>query len=500
MLKKIASNTLYQIFAKIWTAIISIFMLSILTNYLTIELFWMYSKIYNYLWIFSFFADLWLYTIAIREISKNDKDTKKIIWNIMSLRLLLWLTIIILSLSIAYFMPWYNSNLAMVSIFIVSIFTIFWLLNSSILSLMQSEMKMGFSLFSTILWKTINLFLIILITYVFFNKDIISNYDNSFTYIMISGLIWVIITTALNYYYANKLCKISFLFDKKYIAYIFKTSLPYWIALFLSVIYFKIDIILLSILEPSKEADISIALYSLPMKIVEVLMIIWGFYLNSILPTMTKLFENKNTKKLSLLLNISFKILFSASIIIFTLWVLFRKNIIEIVANKSYIDPSLIYSSSDWFLVVLSVIIFYFISLIYIYIFIVSKNQSKLLKINIIITIFNIVWNIIMIPLYSFIGAWIVTILSQILLMVLSHRESNKIISFKIPYKFILKTTILSWILYIIWYFLINNYSIWLYFDVLVYWWVLFLIYFLYLYSIFFFSWQGERYPENRER
>ena len=69
MFKKIASNTIYQVLSKVWTAIISIFLLSILTNYLTIELFWLYSKIYNYLWIFSFFADLGLYTIAIREIN-----------------------------------------------------------------------------------------------------------------------------------------------------------------------------------------------------------------------------------------------------------------------------------------------------------------------------------------------------------------------------------------------------------------------------------------------
>jgi hypothetical protein len=40
------------------------------------------------------------------------------------------------------------------------------------------------------------------------------------------------------------------------------------------VVYFKIDIIFLSLLEPPREADISIALYSLPMKIIEVLMVI----------------------------------------------------------------------------------------------------------------------------------------------------------------------------------------------------------------------------------
>ncbi len=87
--------------------------------------------------------------------------------------------------------------------------------------------------------------------------------------------------------------------------------LPYGVALFLSVVYFKVDIILLSILEWQDKADISIALYSLPMKIIEVLMVIWWFYLNSILPSLTKFYANKDKKALNSLLNISFKILFS---------------------------------------------------------------------------------------------------------------------------------------------------------------------------------------------
>jgi len=44
--------------------------------------------------------------------------------------------------------------------------------------------------------------------------------------------------------------------------------------LFLSVVYFKVDVILLSLLEAPQQADISIALYGLPMKIVEVLMVL----------------------------------------------------------------------------------------------------------------------------------------------------------------------------------------------------------------------------------
>jgi O-antigen/teichoic acid export membrane protein len=70
--KKIYTNTLAQIAGKIMTALISIFMIKILTNYLDVAGYGMYSKIYNYLSIFAVIADLGLYTITVRELSKHE--------------------------------------------------------------------------------------------------------------------------------------------------------------------------------------------------------------------------------------------------------------------------------------------------------------------------------------------------------------------------------------------------------------------------------------------
>ncbi|MCA9378556.1 hypothetical protein KC711_06840 [Candidatus Peregrinibacteria bacterium] len=52
-------------------------------------------------------------------------------------------------------------------------------------------------------------------------------------------------------------------------------------------VYFKVDVILLSILEPENIHDVSIALYSLPMKIIEVGMVFGTVYLNSLLPVLS---------------------------------------------------------------------------------------------------------------------------------------------------------------------------------------------------------------------
>jgi O-antigen/teichoic acid export membrane protein len=91
---------------------------------------------------------------------------------------------------------------------------------------------------------------------------------------MMSGLIGIMFNFFLNLHYAKKIAKIQFLFEREYMKHLFKISLPNGIALFLSIIYFKVDVIILSLIEPSQTSDISIAFYSLPMKIIEVLMVI----------------------------------------------------------------------------------------------------------------------------------------------------------------------------------------------------------------------------------
>ena len=162
----------------------------------------------------------------------------------MSLRLILWIWILFLALIIAYFLPWYNSSLALVSILIASVFTIFQLINSSILALMQANMKIEFSLFSTVAWKLINLFWVAFIVYflysfVYYNWiTSISIWENiPFILIFIVATIWIFINTLLNYFYARKITKFWFSFDWGYIKYIFKISLPLNRSIFICYIF-----------------------------------------------------------------------------------------------------------------------------------------------------------------------------------------------------------------------------------------------------------------------
>lgn len=448
--KKILSNTAYQVLAKAFTAWISIILLNLLTNYLPIELFWEYGKVYNYLLIFAFLADLWLYTISIREINKYPEKAEKIVWNIMTLRVLLWMCIIALSLIIASILPWYNSTLTLLAISIVGIFTLFSLINSSILALMQAHLRMRFSFFSAVFWKLVNLISIGAIIYIIYPQDSQADFFYPFLAIMCAGLAWNIVTTILNVIYAKKITPIHFLYDWGYIKKIFITSIPYGLAIFLWVVYMKVDIILLSLIESPEKANISIALYSVPMKILEVFMVTGTFFLNSLLPSLSSDYKKWATKNLEKTLTIAYKFLLLSSAGMLVFGMIFKDFMVRTIANARYLDRTLYeYTSSDAFVIVLFMVVFYFMFLIFQYIFIATEKQGKLLKINIYITLFNIIWNIILIPKYSFVGAGIITVLSQAILMILWYYYSKDIVRFKIPIFYSLWVIATSFLVYL---------------------------------------------------
>lgn len=183
--KKVYLNTAAQIAGKISTALISIFLVKILTNYLDLAGYGLYSKIYNYLSIFSVVADLGLYTITVREISDhkdNPEKVRSIAGTVLSIRTGMGLAIVALSLGLAVFLPGYDTLPALVGILIAGVFTLFGLVNSSILSLLQAYLKTEFSFVSTTMGKLANLLSIVaVVTFVLpktqIGQSLFGNYD-----------------------------------------------------------------------------------------------------------------------------------------------------------------------------------------------------------------------------------------------------------------------------------------------------------------------------------
>lgn len=427
--KKIYTNTLAQIGWKIITALISIFLIKILTGYLDVAGYGLYSKIYNYLSIFAVIADLGLYTITVRELTRYADDEQmvaKISGNILSLRTLSGILIIGLSLSIAPFLTGYNSPMALIGIGIVSLFTLTGLINSSLMSYLQATLHTEFSLVANTCGKLITFGMILSFSVFLFPKATTPDVT-IFILIMIAGLMGNIVMTGMTWWYASRWQRVSFAWDTPYIKHILQISLPYWLALFLWVIFFKVDIILLSVMEDPAIADTAIALYALPMKIVEVGMMYGTIFLNSLLPVLTTAIERKDSEKVSKLTRHAFWLLFTGGILASIVFVLFAPWVIRLISTPEFaMETVMWYGSVDALRIVGWIFLVYFVSSLYTYILIARWEQRQMMYINTGIAILNIVGNIVFIPMYSFIGSAWVTLATQILLLILTYRAVQR--------------------------------------------------------------------------
>lgn len=70
--------------------------------------------------------------------------------------------------------------------------------------------------------------------------------------------------------------------------------------------------------------------------------------------------------------------------------------------------------------IVVWIFLVYFLSSLYTYALIARGEQKRMMYINAIVALINIVGNLIFIPMYSFIGSAWVTLVTQILLLVLT--------------------------------------------------------------------------------
>lgn len=345
--KKILVNTAAQIGGKLVTVLVSILLVNLLTNYFTTGEVGLYNKIYNYLSIFATLADAGLYAIAVRELSRYRDDpeaTDRISGNVLSIRTLSGVAIVVLALAIAVFVDGYNSPLALASIAVTGVFTLLGLVNSSIMSLLQAHLDTGFSFFSTTVGKLANLSAIVAIIAIGFPKSVIDLDPEArwwaFVAVMAAGLLGNLVMTALLWWHARGRYRIVFRLDRGTAASLLYESAPYGLALVLGVIYFKIDVVLLSLLEPHDVADHSIGLYSVPMKILEVGIMFATLFLNSMLPVFSRAADAGDAGALSRSARRAYLLLFAFGAALGAGLFALGRDFLLLLATADYVTPS----------------------------------------------------------------------------------------------------------------------------------------------------------------
>jgi O-antigen/teichoic acid export membrane protein len=441
--RKIFSNTVAQIMGRAVMAGLSIVILKTVATFLTADGsvggYGQYSTVYEFLAFFGIIADLGLFTISVREMSKGERERSFIFTNILGMRMVLAGICMLLAVILAFIVPQYQGTFVPMGVVVASFAVFLAIVQGTLSSALQVEHKMQHSSMALVLSKLVTMLWMLATVYVLFKGEAPS--QAAFNQLMFAGVAGNLFALLYTAYFVAKIVPLRPAFDKAYWREIVLTAAPYGFALVLNMIYFRIDGILISVMRGFDEA----AYYGPPMRILEILSVLPVYFMNSVLPVLTIALRSAEGKaKAKKMLGLSFDVLYGLGLPIMIGLSLLAYPLIFLVADPDFLSrlDEGVYGS-DIALQILAVAMFFsYLNSLFNYTLIAVGKQNALLWINGSACLFNIGVNLWAIPQFGFRGAAVVTVLTEVFVLLAAAYWSRRFLDFSLNWGRLLKMTL----------------------------------------------------------
>lgn len=398
IVRKLAYNVIFNSVLKVVsTVILSLFLVRLITGYLGQDGFGKYATVLAFFSFFSAIGDLGLGQVTAREIAKEGADEKKILGNIVGLRLISSAILIIIAPAIIFFFE-YSTEVKW-GILIVACASLFSSMSSVMNGIFQKRIAMDRVAMAEFVGKLIQVSLIALIV----------KFDLGFLPIVFSVLVAlafnIVTVLIVSRRFVHFVPQFNLLFWKDFL----KESLPMGATAIITFAYFKTDTILLSLFQTS--ADVGI--YNVAYKIIENLVFFPAMLAGLILPLLARYFIS-DKKKFREIANKTFKV-FVIIVLPVVLGTFFlAKDIVHIISGPEF-------SAS---IPVLRILVFSLACIFFGHFFnmilIVGHMQKKLMQALLFVAAFNIIFNLFIVSRYSYFGAATAAVLTEGLVVTLT--------------------------------------------------------------------------------
>lgn len=404
--KKIANNTIYQIIGKVVSMSITILATMIITRIYGKTGFGEFNLMQNIPALFFIVVDFGINAIATRELSKDFSKAQKYLGNILLLRFLLSIFMMLLLGMMLFIFP-YSAGLKFgiyLSLFLILTQALYATTNI----IFQVKLRYDYSTIGYVTGSIVILLFVLLFSYL--------NYDVA--WVNFSYVIGGVVTFLINIFLISKFLnlKIKLEFDKSLIKYLLIQSLPLGLMFVFSQINFKADSIMLSLLAVPDFLEISkteaVAIYGLPYKIFEVLLVVPTFLMNAVYPVLVR-HMGQSQQKLKTTFFKTTIFLFGAGLLVGAIGILFSDLAIRILGGTQFSESGQVLR-----LLLIGIPIFY-VSQPISWLIVTLSKQKSLPLIYLIGAIFNFSANLILIPKYSFYVSSVLTFTSEILILIL---------------------------------------------------------------------------------
>ena len=439
-IKSIFRNTSWMTVSQVITSVCAFLWTIIIARYLGVSDYGIVSFAVSFTGLLGILMDFGMSTYITREIAKNKETIEKYGNNIFLFKLILALVLFILSGVLLYLM-----NYPFITIVVTLIFTVELVFISMTYFLngrFQAFENVRYQAIGTIL-NSILLLLGILVT-IWFDFGVIA--------IAISyAFAYSIFFSYMFFKYIKTFSFPKFELNLKFFKEVLLNSIPFGLTGFFYTIYFSIDIVMLSYLA----GDYSTGLYKSAYNIIYVFSTFFVVYQSVIFPIMSKFFkQSQDLLKITFELSVKYLLLIILPLCIGIFF--YASPLVDLIYTSQY---SL---SAGPVQILIWTVIFLFVNGAASTLLNAINKEFTVTKVYIVAAIFNVILNLILIPLFDYNGAAMATVLSEILITILVFYHIFKtdykpgIGLLGIVIKLIIATIILAIVLYYI------NVSMWL--------------------------------------
>ncbi|EKD58952.1 MAG: heteropolysaccharide repeat-containing protein [uncultured bacterium] len=388
--RKIAYNVIFNVITKLISTVLALVGIGFITRYLGKEGFGDYSIVLAFFAFFGSVADLGLYAITAREISRSGADEKKILGNAFALRLCSSLLVFAVTPIIVFFLPY--SNDVKIGILIAAASFVFSSTYMVLNGVFQKNLAMDKVASAEVLGKFIQIAIIILAV----------RNDLGFITIILSILFAMVFNFTAVLLMVSRYIPLRLSFDFSQWKKILKESAPLGFSAIVVFIYFKVDTILLSVLKTSSEVGV----YNAAYKVIENISFFPAMIMGLMFPMFSlHIFSDK--KHFTHLANETFKVFFILVVPMIVGTLFLSEGIINLIGGAAFLE------ASNTLRILIFALTFIFFGGFFNNILIAANHQKKMLAALTGCAIFNVSANIIFIPIFSYTAAATISVLTE---------------------------------------------------------------------------------------
>jgi len=416
---RVAKNTGIVIAGDVIFRIISLFIIIYLARYLGTVGFGKYSFVFAYLAFFGIISDLGFQTILVREMARDESNASKLIGNAYVIRLILTMLAIVLSMVVITLMSYPVDTTTY--IYIAAFTLLFMSFSDLYATIFQANLRMEYNIIAKLTFKVLSAALIF---WIIFSHGTLMQ-------VMIVMVFSEMVKTLINFLFSRKFVRPQFEIDFSLWKYLFKESMPIALSNVIWIIYYQIDMVMLS----PMMGDAAVGIYSAAHKLFEPFSLIPHAFMISLFPIMSSSFKSSKDR-LMRIYKLSFGYLLIIALPIAIGTALLSEKIILLVYGTPFAD------SATALQILILALVFIFVNSVLMYI-LTSMNKQKLNTLSTgLCAIVNITLNLILIPILSYNGAAIATVVTYAVLFAASFYFVSKYLQVLPIHKILVKPVI----------------------------------------------------------